>query len=217
MTTQLNFINNSTDANNSDITIFQKNVATSTDETAVAWTVIQNSSPGQETAIAFPADLQIAVTDSWGNHTAAVSIEPGQLFVIRPTPAGPQLAYDRPAPQPDEICLLNALSQGAITVQVYRDGRLLATQTDVAPQQTALFNFSHSIWIGPSQQVVEGQALNTAALVNVNTELSLLGIASANIVMTGGGPGPNSTPFAFNLQPTPLVFTQQSTPSAPAT
>jgi hypothetical protein len=30
--------------------------------------------------------------------------------------------------------------------------------------------------------------------------LSLLGIASADIVMTGGGPGSNAMPFAFSLQ-----------------
>jgi hypothetical protein len=41
--------------------------------------------------------------------------------------------------------------------------------------------------------------MNSAILSMVNAELSLLGIASADIVMTGGGPGPTSTPFQFNL------------------
>ena len=40
----------------------------------------------------------------------------------------------------------------------------------------------------------------SAVVSNINTEISLLGIASADIVMTGGGPGANSTPFAFSLQ-----------------
>ena len=43
---------------------------------------------------------------------------------------------------------------------------------------------------------------NTVHNVNTqhaDTELSLLGISSADIVMTGGGPGPNSTPFSFTL------------------
>jgi hypothetical protein len=34
----------------------------------------------------------------------------------------------------------------------------------------------------------------------INTEISLLGISSADIVMTGGGPGSSSTPFTFSLQ-----------------
>ena len=37
MDIQLNFINNSNDVNNSEIVIFQKNVATDFDELAVAW------------------------------------------------------------------------------------------------------------------------------------------------------------------------------------
>jgi hypothetical protein len=34
----------------------------------------------------------------------------------------------------------------------------------------------------------------------VNTEISLEGIASADIVMTGGGSGSSAQPFVFSLQ-----------------
>jgi len=39
---KLNLINKSSDVNNSEIVIFQKNVATNFDEQTVAWKVIQN-------------------------------------------------------------------------------------------------------------------------------------------------------------------------------
>ena len=68
------------------------------------------------------------------------------------------------------------------------------------PWQKAVFEFKPTIWIGVASQVVQGQVMNSAIISNINTELSLLGIASADIVMTGGGPGANSTPFAFNLE-----------------
>lgn len=42
--------------------------------------------------------------------------------------------------------------------------------------------------------------MNSAILASINTEISLLGIASAGIVMTGGGAGPDATPFEFSLQ-----------------
>jgi hypothetical protein len=42
--------------------------------------------------------------------------------------------------------------------------------------------------------------MNSAIIANANTEISLIGIASADIVMTGGGPGPSSTPYQFNLE-----------------
>ena len=42
--------------------------------------------------------------------------------------------------------------------------------------------------------------MNSAILSDINTELSLLGIQSADIVMTGGGAGPQATPFEFTLE-----------------
>ena len=35
---------------------------------------------------------------------------------------------------------------------------------------------------------------------DVNSEIGLLGVQSADIVMTGGGVGPNATPFKFSLE-----------------
>jgi hypothetical protein len=46
---------------------------------------------------------------------------------------------------------------------------------------------------------VQGQVMNSATVSQISTELSLLGVRSADIVMTGGGPGPNATPFQFTL------------------
>jgi hypothetical protein len=63
-----------------------------------------------------------------------------------------------------------------------------------------VFEFKPTIWIGVASQIVQGQVMDSAIISNINTEISLLGIASADIVMTGGGPGANSTPFAFNLE-----------------
>ena len=42
--------------------------------------------------------------------------------------------------------------------------------------------------------------MNSAIISNINTEISLLGIVSADIVMTGGGSGPNATAFVFTLE-----------------
>ncbi|MDB5088090.1 MAG: hypothetical protein JWR09_2084, partial [Mucilaginibacter sp.] len=57
-----------------------------------------------------------------------------------------------------------------------------------------------TLWIGAVSQIWEGDLINSAITSQVNTELSLLGIASADIVMTGGGPGKASTGFNFTLQ-----------------
>jgi hypothetical protein len=94
----------------------------------------------------------------------------------------------------------NQLPAGSIDANIYKNGALLTAKTAVLPQQHAIFEFKPTIWIGVVEGVNEGDVLNSAILSQINTELSLTGVASADIVMTGGGPGPNSTPFTFTLE-----------------
>ena len=60
--------------------------------------------------------------------------------------------------------------------------------------------FKPVIWIGVAPEAAPGQAPDAAALPGGHTELSLQGVVSADIVMTGGGPGRDSTPFQFALE-----------------
>lgn len=200
MDIQLNFINNSNDANNSEVVIFQKNVATDFDELAVAWQVIRYCGQGDNHPFVFPLDMNVSASDSYGNYTPQLPAQHGQKFTMQLTASGDTLVNSGPATSMHEVQLLNGLPKGAINANIYKSGRLLAVKTSIAPQQQAVFQFKPTIWIGVASQVVQGQVMNSAILSNINTELSLLGIASADIVMTGGGPGPNATPFQFNLE-----------------
>jgi hypothetical protein len=116
------------------------------------------------------------------------------------TASGDKLVASGAGTSPDEVQILNALQRGAINAGVYKAGRLLAQKTNIVPQQKAVFQFRPTLWIGVASEVIEGQAMNAAIVSNINTELSLLGIASADIVMTGGGAGVNAMPFQFTLQ-----------------
>lgn len=55
-----------------------------------------------------------------------------------------------------------------------------------------------SLWIGVAPPVVEGGSQN-AIIGDIPTILDLAGIASADIIMSGGGPGPDPMPFTFQL------------------
>ena len=199
MAVKLNFINQSNDLNNSQIVIFQKNVSTDFDELAVAWKVIQYCGQGDNHPFTFPIALSVGASDSYGNYTPQIKAANGELYKMSLTASGNQLVAGGQGTSTKEVQVLNGLPKGAITASCYKDGRLLATKTSVAPQQKAVFQFKPTIWIGVVSQVEEGEVMNSAIISAVNTEISLLGIASADIVLTGGGPGPNSQPFAFNL------------------
>jgi hypothetical protein len=201
MDIKLNFINKSNDKNNSQIVIFQKNTNTDFDELAVAWKVIQNCGQESNHPFVFPMSMSVSASDSYGNYTPQQNAENGQLFTMSLKTSGDELKVETgTGTSVTEVQVLNKLARGAIAASIYKDGKMLATKTSIAPDQKAVFEFKPKIYIGAASQIVEGQIMNSAIISNINTELSLLGIASADIVMTGGGPGPSSMPFTFTLQ-----------------
>jgi len=197
---KLNFVNRSNDTNDSQILIFQKNIAASADETAVAWTVIANCGRGWSHPFTFPAQNYASVGDNFGNISPQLAAVDGQSFSIINGPSGDEFKLTGNAADPHGIEISNALSSGAINANVYKDGRLLATKTGVAPGEKAAFKFEPTIHIGAVSQIPQGAIINSAILSQVNSQISLAGVQSADIVMTGGGPGPTSTPFIFTLQ-----------------
>jgi hypothetical protein len=197
---KLNFINQSNDQNNSNVVIFQKNVATGFDEIALAWKVIKNCGRYDNHPFVFPMGYSANVIDGNNNFTPHVDINHGEMYHAKEHPAGVTLAYASPAANANQMQVSNQLPTGSINANIYKNGELLAATPNVLPQQHAAFEFKPTIWIGVVEGVNEGEVLNSAILSQVNTELSLFGVASADIVMTGGGPGPNSIPFTFTLE-----------------
>ena len=197
---KLNFVNASNDGSNSEVVIFQQNVVSDFGELAVAWKVIKNCAQGMNHPFTFPMQDTISASDSWGNYTPQLNADNGQLFSVVESTSGDILKYTGEASSSKEIQIANALQSGTINADIYKSGRLLATKTGVAPGQKAAFEFKPTIWIGVVSQMEEGQVMNAAIISQINTELSLLGIQSADIVMTGGGPGKDSTAFYFNLE-----------------
>ena len=200
MDIKLNFINASDDLNNSQIVIFQKSTKAQLGETVVAWQVIQNCGRGCRHPFTYAMAVTVDAGDSYGNFTPHLPAQNGMLFNMMLTQSGDQLAVAGTGTSPTEIQVLNGLPRGAISANIYRSGKLVATKSSIAPQQKAAFGFVPTIWIGAVSQVEEGTILNGAILANVTTEISLLGIASADIVMTGGGSGPDAVPFHFNVE-----------------
>jgi len=197
---KLKFINQSGDYNNSTVVIFQKNQATSFDEIAVAWTVINNCGHESYHPFTFPMDMYVSASDSYGNYTELMPTSNGQQYSMIRDNSGDVLRLTGKAASAKEIDVLNQLDTGAINANIYKDGKLLATKTNIVPGQKAVFEFKPTIFIGVVSQVEEGDVMDSAILSNINTELSLLGVISADVVMTGGGRGASSTAFQFSLQ-----------------
>jgi len=199
MDIQLNFINLSNDVNNSQVVMFQKNVSTDFDELAIAWKVISNCGRGDNHPFVFPMQTTLTASDADGNYMPQRPAQNGQMFSVTRAASGNVLGVAGAASSSREIQLRNDLRSGAITAGVFKDNRLLAHKTGIVPGQKAVFEFKPTLWIGTASQIEQGAVMNSAVLSDINTELSLLGIARCDIVMTGGGGGTTAVPYQFRL------------------
>ncbi|MCB9761844.1 MAG: hypothetical protein H6739_18585 [Alphaproteobacteria bacterium] len=195
----LRLVNQSADANNSSYVIFQKNEAVDFGELAVAWRVVQNLGIGDYHPFTYSLQFDVSAKDAWGNFTPSMPAIDGQAYALSRSKSGDTLAPDGTAVNPYEVEVRNKLPQGSIDACIFRDGKLLATKTGLSPAQKAVFRFKPKIYIGAVSQIAEGAIIDSAILQSVNTELDLFGVSSADIVITGGGTGPNATAFQFQL------------------
>lgn len=199
MDIRLNLVNASSDTDHPQIVIFQQNPV-AVDNFAIAWRVIPMPQPNVSFPFAYPLDIALAASDSWGNVMPPVTAYDGQLYGVVRTPSGDALQYLGAATSREQVQCRNDLTQGAISANLYRDAKLLMTKTAVAPGQTAAFAVVPEIFVGAVVAVEEGQVMNDAILSTIDTRFSLLGIASADIVITGGGSGPEAPPLVFSLE-----------------
>jgi hypothetical protein len=197
---KLNYINNSNYPNSPDILIFQKNEAASFGEIAIAWKIIQNCGRGSNHPFVFASDTYAAASDSWGNISPLLPAANGQSFSVVQQPPGDVLMPTGSAAVPNEIEIVNALVSTPVNAHIYRSGRLLATRAGLAAGQKAAFAFQPTIWIGIMTQVEQGQMIDSAIMSHIDAQISLTGIKSADIVMTGGGVGSTAMPVEFVLE-----------------
>lgn len=197
----LNFINRSGDTNNSSVVIFQQNVAEDFGEIAVAWKTIKNCGRLDNHPFIFPLKFHVSSSDSYGNFTPQMTAFDGQAYEMVKDNSGDMLQLAQtPSSSPNEVEVRNKLQQGAINACIFKNGKLLAIKTNMAPGQKAVFEFHPRIYIGAVSQITQGQVMSSAIIQLVNTEINLFGVTSADIVMTGGGPGTTSKPFQFHLE-----------------
>ncbi|CAN7319371.1 hypothetical protein ACOCG7_20150 [Paraburkholderia sp. DD10] len=205
MNIQLRFINRSNDRGNSEVVLFQRNVVPDFDELAIAWKVIRFCGRDCIHPFVYSTAIEIALGDEHGNYSPRATAQDGERFMVGVHPTGRARLVAEPAPAGGvgggaEIEVVNRMTRGAVNVNAFSAGKLIAAKWAVAPAQKAVFRFTPVLWIGAASQVQEGRALSSAVLSSDNTMLPLAGIAAADIVMTGGGGGADAQPFGFALE-----------------
>lgn len=201
MNIALRFINRSNDCGNSEVVLFQRDVVPEFDELAIAWRVIRYCGRDCIHPFAYSTDVEVALGDDNGNFSPRIAAANGSRLIVAAHASGrPRLARALDGTVHSDIEVVNQMGRGAVNVNAFVAGRLMAAKSAVAPGQKAIFRFSPVLWIGVGSQIEEGRALASAVVSSANTPLELAGIASADIVMTGGGAGETAQPFQFELE-----------------
>lgn len=194
----LNFINNSEITSNQRVVIFQKNAPAGLAE-VIAWKVIKNCGKGWRHPFAYTFQSNISVLDCWGNYSPLTSTEAGQQFTVKLDTSGSSLSVATGTGKPGDIEVTNEL-EGFITVGIYKDGSLFTPKLRLPPGTRSYYEFLPTLWIGIAENVEEGAFIDPAIIQEINAEISIIGIVSADIVLTGGGTGPDAKPFTFTLE-----------------
>jgi hypothetical protein len=201
MNVALRFINRSNDCGNSEVVLFQRDVVPEFDELAIAWRVIRYCGRDCIHPFVYSTDVEVALGDDHGNFSPRMTAANGSRLLVAAHPSGrPRLARALDGTVHTDIEVVNQMGRGAVNVNAFVSGRLMAAKSAVAPGQKAVFRFSPVLWIGVGSQIQEGRALASAVISSANTPFELAGIASADIVMTGGGAGEKAQPFQFELE-----------------
>ncbi|MGS0893909.1 hypothetical protein ACVBGC_15430 [Burkholderia stagnalis] len=201
MNIRLRFVNRSNDRGNSEIVLFQRDVIPDLDTFAIAWKAIRYCGRDCFHPFVYSTDIDIALGDEHGNFSARVAAPAGARFAVNAHPTGRGRLVPDPADRGGgDVEVANRMTRGAVNVNAFSAGRLIAVKEAVAPGQKAVFRWTPALWIAVASQVQESRALNAAVLSSANTLLPLAGIAAADIVMTGGGAGVDAQPFAFSLE-----------------
>ena len=198
---KLNFINRSNDTNNNSVVIFQLNAASDFNEIAVAWKVIENCGIQENHPFTYSLNFNLCTGDSDGNFTPQLTAFEGQAFDHFKDISGDVLQISGTlSTNPKEVEIRNNLPTGAINANCYRDGKLLAVKTRIFPSYKVVFYFQPILYIGVLNQIKEGDEMSSAIFSQINSQINLLGITSADIVMTGGSLAKSAPEFHFALE-----------------
>lgn len=195
---RLRVINNSSN-NDLNVLLFQKNQAVDFATSAVAWTVLSNLDISQNRTVIFGSELRMGYKKI-DTLSETIVCTPGQQIIANEDFT---MGYNGSSDNVNEIEIIsNVFTLAAITGRLHRSNRLLMQSDLLDNGSIGYFGIRPTLWIGVVTGVNQGDIIGEEILTQINTELSLLGIASADIVISGGT---EATPYNFTLQN--IVFT----------
>lgn len=200
MDIRFTFINRSLDKGMLPVFLYQPNVGEGACARAVAWKVIRNCAYDWRHPFVYSRQLEAGLADGFGNYSPRLPATEGDVFAALPTFAGRVFRRHggSTSGSTSGIAIRNRLAMGAVHACLFSDGRLLARHVDLPPGQTANLRIPSVLRIGAAPNVRQGQLLDADTMDCASCDIPLVGLVSADIVMTGGGA--LQDPLSFHIE-----------------
>lgn len=189
-TVTFNCINKSSTPN-LNLVVFQKNIA-DIDNNVIAWNTIPYTDIGQSFKFEYNTSLEMRIVDSYGSISDRINVEYGKLYEA--TDNG-NLIEIGVSEYSNEFDILNNVTSPTTTnVIIYRNNKVLYKSSNLINGQTLNLRFNPTFFIGEANVVFtgtttypvrQGSIIDTTTVSNFNTEISLIGIKSTDIIISG--------------------------------
>jgi hypothetical protein len=195
---QLRFVNLSGDGGVSNVVFFQKNGANATGS-IIAWRVARNCGYRNYCCLPYNWETEIDMVDWNGNHCPRQAAAGDGVFHIVRKRYGKKLEAVRTEGHPTQVWVQNRLDTGAPHITLYRSGCVVARHENLIPGQWAKFDVEHWLHVVVMPCVKQGDDIAAHLGSASIAKFFLQGIASADIVMVGGGRGRDAQALRFMM------------------
>ena len=165
---KITYVNHSMNLDQPSVFLFAKNEIPTFDalRDGVAWRVINKVGRGSSCTFSFPISTQINA--SWNGgccQTITMPASIGCKFCVTKDDTGIVLLGDGNAASTTAIDVRNDIqTPGGISVNLYKDGRIMMTKKIVAYDQKATFILHPKLYWGLASEIQEGERLSSAVL-----------------------------------------------------
>lgn len=187
---KITYVNKSMNKDLPNIFLFIKNEVPTFDclKDGIAWKVIKDV--GRESSCKFVFPIETEVSASWNNGTCSTRMLPSEIgsrYTVEKNETGIILQKDGNAGNTRSIDVSNNVhTENGISVDMYKDGRIMMTKNIVGYGQKATFVLHPKLYWGIASEIQEGEQISSAVLDSEHFfEQNLEGLSNVTIALHG--------------------------------
>lgn len=187
---KITYVNRSLNMDQPKVFLFAKNEIPTFDslQNGIAWKVIEKVGRGSTCIFPFPVETQVCA--SWNGGTCSTNILPaqrGRSYSITKDETGIVLLEGENACNISSIDVRNEVhTPGGLSVDIYKDGRVLTSEHIVAYDQKATFVLRPKLYWGLASEIQEGDQVSSAVLNSTSFfEQDMTGVSEVTVALHG--------------------------------